>query len=84
MQASDNRTPDRSGVVLLGSRARGSPVRPVEEHLATFAGGMFGLGSQLLRRPADLHMAIELTESSYWAYRSTATGLMPEISTHAL
>lgn len=52
----------------------------MQEHLATFAGGMFALGSQLLSRSQDLLMGAELTESAVWAYRSTATGLMPEIS----
>lgn len=50
------------------------------EHLATFAGGMFALGSQLLSKAEDLLVASELTESAVWAYRNTATGLMPEIS----
>lgn len=45
---------------------------------------MFGLGSRLLSRTKDLLMAIELTESAVWAYRSTATGLMPEISETSL
>lgn len=49
------------------------------EHLATFAGGMFALGSRLLSRCDELMMGLELTESAVWAYRSTATGLMPEI-----
>lgn len=73
-------TPDRSGVVTIGARSHNSKIRAMEEHLATFAGGMFGLGSRLLSRTQDLLMGIELTESAVWAYRSTATGLMPEIS----
>ena len=41
---------------------------------------MFALGSKLLGRKDDLATAAALTESAVWAYRSTATGLMPEIS----
>lgn len=49
------------------------------EHLACFGGGMFALGSQLLpERAGDLNIARRYTESCYWAYNSSATGLGPE------
>ncbi|KAK9899350.1 glycoside hydrolase family 47 protein [Cystobasidium minutum MCA 4210] len=72
-------TPDRSGLIILGDRSHGARTRPVQGHLTTFAGGMLALGSRLLSRAKDLLMGAELTESAVWAYRSTATGLMPEI-----
>lgn len=52
---------------------------PKVEHLACFAGGMLALGARLLpKRPHDLNMARRLTETCYWAYNATATGLGPE------
>ena len=47
--------------------------------MATFTGGMFGLGSKIFDRKQDLAVAKELTDSAIWSYQSTATGLMPEI-----
>ena len=78
-------TPDRDGLIIIGTRSAGpvntslSHLTPRQEHLATFAGGMFGLGGKLFGRERDLATAVELTESAVWAYQSTATGLMPEI-----
>ncbi|KAE8241831.1 hypothetical protein A4X06_0g7385 [Tilletia controversa] len=49
------------------------------EHLASFAGGMLGLGSKLLPdRAGDLEQAIRYSETCYWAYNSSVTGLGPE------
>ena len=52
---------------------------PKLEHLACFAGGMFALGARLVPgRRDDLNIARRYTESCYWAYNSTLTGLGPE------
>lgn len=49
------------------------------EHLGCFAGGMLALGSKLLTsRHDDLNIARRFTETCYWAYNSTTTGLGPE------
>lgn len=72
--------PDRPGLVVIGSRVRGSTLKPQQEHLATFAGGMFGLGSKILGRKEDLATGMALTDSAVWSYASTATGLMAENS----
>jgi mannosyl-oligosaccharide alpha-1,2-mannosidase len=72
--------PDRPGVPIIGTRQRGSPLQPEQQHLSTFAGGMFGLGAKLLGRRKDMATAIALTDGAVWAYASTASGLMPEIS----
>lgn len=39
---------------------------------------MLGLGAKLLSRPADLTAARRFTETCWWAYNSTATGIGPE------
>ncbi|KAL7010200.1 hypothetical protein EMMF5_000220 [Cystobasidiomycetes sp. EMM_F5] len=72
---------DRPGTVIIGSRPDRAPLKAEQQHLSTFAGGMFGLGSQLLQDPDQMSLAVELTDSAIWAYQSTATGLMPEIVT---
>lgn len=49
------------------------------EHLTCFAGGMLGLGSRLLDRPADLVAGDAFTRTCYHLGASTASGLQPEI-----
>lgn len=65
--------------MIIGLRQKDSDLSANWQHLSTFAGGMFGLGSQLLARKQDLPTAAALTEAAIYAYQSTATGLMPEI-----
>lgn len=49
------------------------------EHLGCFAGGMMALGSRLLpERHTDLNVARRLTESCWWAYNASKTGIAPE------
>ncbi|KAE8259092.1 hypothetical protein A4X13_0g1238 [Tilletia indica] len=49
------------------------------EHLSSFAGGMLGLGSKLLpERSGDIEEAIRYSETCYWAYNSSLTGIGPE------
>ena len=47
-------------------------------HLTCFVGGMFGIGSKIFNRKADLDLAKKLTDGCVWAYESTTTGIMPE------
>ncbi|KAN0059600.1 hypothetical protein ACQY0O_008167 [Thecaphora frezii] len=49
------------------------------EHMTCFSGAMLGLGSKLIKeRKADLSLAKAFTETCWWAYNSSATGLGPE------
>lgn len=50
------------------------------EHLACFSGGMLGLGARLLpeRSKEDLLAAQRVTETCYWSYNATLSGLGPE------
>lgn len=50
------------------------------QHLTCFAGGMVGIASRIFpSRSADLETALALTEACVWAYRSTASGIGPEV-----
>ncbi|WFD49355.1 mannosyl-oligosaccharide 1,2-alpha-mannosidase [Malassezia furfur] len=56
-----------------------SRYEPKLEHLGCFAGGMLGLGARLLPgRARDLNVARRITETCWWAYNATRTGLGAE------
>lgn len=66
-------------LMVAGERAGMNHFTPKLEHLACFAGGMFALGARLVPgRSEDLNIARRYTESCYWAYNSTLTGVGPE------
>ncbi|EPQ31057.1 uncharacterized protein PFL1_01246 [Pseudozyma flocculosa PF-1] len=68
------------GVRLLniGERSYGRFTSKLE-HLTCFSGGMLGLGARLMpERRGDVDLATAFTETCYWAYNSSATGLGPE------
>ncbi|KAH8917332.1 glycoside hydrolase family 47 protein [Atractiella rhizophila] len=48
------------------------------EHLTCFAGGMMGLGAKLLGRREDMEAGKAFTNTCYWAYRMTKTGVGPD------
>ncbi|KAF4125781.1 mannosyl-oligosaccharide alpha-1,2-mannosidase [Geosmithia morbida] len=56
----------------------GSTLRPQSGHLASFAGGNFILGGILLKEQKYIDFGIELANSYYSAYTSTASGIGPE------
>ena len=67
-----------SGVV---TRTEGSPeveLEPRTQHLACFAGGMFGMASKIFDMPEDFEIGRQLTQGCVWAYDHSPTGLMPE------
>lgn len=64
--------------LLVLGQSNGKTFRPKLEHLACFAGGSIGLGAKLLKRERDLDIARRVTETCWWAYNSTATGIGPE------
>lgn len=49
------------------------------QHLTCFAGGMVGLAAKAFNRPADMDIAIQLTNGCVWSYSATQTGIGPEI-----
>ncbi|GAA5861315.1 hypothetical protein JCM3774_000206 [Rhodotorula dairenensis] len=72
--------PGRHDLTLLGTKNWGGWQAELQ-HLACFAGGMFGLGAKLLRRPSDLDVAINVTNACVWVYESSATGIGGESTT---
>lgn len=48
------------------------------QHLACFAGGMFGLGGKLFGNATHVSIGDRLTRGCAWAYSKFATGIMPE------
>ena len=66
-------------LVLVGVAHSHSSYTPKLEHLACFSGAMVGLGAKLLpARGGDMLEATRLTDTCYWAYNSTLTGIGPE------
>lgn len=49
------------------------------QHLTCFTGGMVGLAAKVFNRPADMEVAIQLTDGCVWSYSATQTGIGPEI-----
>jgi mannosyl-oligosaccharide alpha-1,2-mannosidase len=54
-----------------------SPVT-LGQHLACFAGGMFGLGGKLFGNASHVSIGDRLARGCAWAYTQFATGIMPE------
>jgi mannosyl-oligosaccharide alpha-1,2-mannosidase len=52
---------------------------PRMQHLTCFTGGMVGLAAKIFDRPADMDVAIQLTNGCVWAYNATGSGIGPEI-----
>ncbi|PWN88406.1 seven-hairpin glycosidase [Acaromyces ingoldii] len=65
--------------LLIMGQSNGRLFTPKLEHLTCFAGGSIGLSARLLSgRSHDLVHAERVTESCWWAYNATATGIGPE------
>jgi mannosyl-oligosaccharide alpha-1,2-mannosidase len=65
---------------LTGIGREGERIDPIMEHLATFAGGMFAVGSVQANLNAleDLHLADELARTFWTVYKGFPAGVMPE------
>jgi mannosyl-oligosaccharide alpha-1,2-mannosidase len=65
---------------LDGGAEDGIPTLHTEvQHLGCYIGGMVGLGARINNSPEELAMAIKLTDGCVWAYKNTASGIMPEV-----
>ena len=76
------KTPGDQDLLFTGKieASSGTPSLITEvQHLGCFVGGMVGLGARINESPTELAMAIRLSDSCYWAYTNTASGIMPEI-----
>ncbi|KAI9617084.1 hypothetical protein H4Q26_010722 [Puccinia striiformis f. sp. tritici PST-130] len=77
MKTYDIESPGGKNVTVLGTIEWGL-FTPALDHLICFAGGMIGLGAQLLNRTQDLDLALKHTDACAWAYESTKTGVGPD------
>ncbi|UZJ52093.1 hypothetical protein CBS101457_001413 [Exobasidium rhododendri] len=67
-----------SHLLVLG-QSNGKSFQAKLEHLTCFAGGTMGLSGKLLPgRSIDVEHAKKFTETCWWAYNSTLTGIGPE------
>lgn len=66
-----------NGITGLGIYKKGNQIERVQEHLATFAGGMFAVGTVKDNPQAaeDFRLADALSTGYYKAYESTVTGV---------
>ncbi|KAI0164417.1 glycoside hydrolase family 47 protein [Hypoxylon sp. FL1284] len=75
--------PDKADILFSGNAyvSQDSSVRlhPEGQHLACFAGGMFGLGGKLFDIPEHVAVGEKLARGCIWAYDAMPTGIMPEI-----
>ncbi|KAJ1642772.1 hypothetical protein J3B02_002015 [Coemansia erecta] len=70
----------KSGLYFLGRWGSQETVYYREmEHLACFYPGLLALGAQVLDRPQDLVVAEQLAFTCYLSYKTSPTGLGPEI-----
>lgn len=68
--------------LLVLGQSNGNTYTPRLEHLTCFAGGSMAMSGKLLPgRKDDMDFARRFTETCYWAYNSTATGIGPELQT---
>ncbi|WFD19745.1 mannosyl-oligosaccharide 1,2-alpha-mannosidase [Malassezia caprae] len=72
--------PHSPNLLLAAEVHANQPYAAKLEHLGCFAGAMMALGARLRpARPYDMNTARRLTETCYWAYNSSATGIGPEM-----
>ncbi|KAF2685651.1 glycoside hydrolase family 47 protein [Lentithecium fluviatile CBS 122367] len=50
------------------------------QHLSCYTGGMFALGGMLFQQPEHVYIGRKLTDTCVWAYKTSRSGIMPEVS----
>jgi mannosyl-oligosaccharide alpha-1,2-mannosidase len=76
-------TPEGANMLMSGFvRAEGSTanLNPEMQHLVCFAGGMFALGGKIFDKPEHVTIGRKITDTCVWAYKSSPSGIMPEIA----
>ncbi|KAF4466222.1 transcription factor [Fusarium albosuccineum] len=75
------RVPEQDDVLFAGEIHVNDKIDfiPETQHLTCFVGGMFALGGKLLSIDEHVNIGERLARGCGWAYKSFATGLMPEI-----
>ncbi len=76
-------TPDNADILFAGTVSVGNDaiarLDPESEHLACFAGGMFGLGGRLFGIDDHVELGDKLARGCAWGYAQFKTGILPEI-----
>ena len=76
-------TPESADILFSGTVTAKTPdsikLESESQHLTCFAGGMFALGGSLFERPDDIELGKRLTDGCVYIYKSTPSGLGPEI-----
>ncbi|KAI0183773.1 glycoside hydrolase family 47 protein [Xylaria flabelliformis] len=74
--------PDQADILFPGNvwvtEGQGSSLTAESQHLACFAGGMFGLGGKLFQIPEHVEIGEKITKGCVWAYDALPAGIMPE------
>ncbi|KAJ4321158.1 hypothetical protein N0V84_005510 [Fusarium piperis] len=75
------KVPNQDDVLFLGEIHVDGKAEfvPETQHLTCFAGGMFALGGKLLENEEHVKLGEKLARGCHWAFKSFATGIMPEI-----
>jgi mannosyl-oligosaccharide alpha-1,2-mannosidase len=74
--------PDQHDILFTGDvwvNEEGPKLRAEGQHLACFAGGMYGLGGKLFNIPEHMEIGEKISKGCAWVYSSFPTGVMPEI-----
>jgi mannosyl-oligosaccharide alpha-1,2-mannosidase len=78
-------TLNEEDILLSGSfnKAKGEEgtLRTEAQHLTCFVGGMLALAGKIFQRQKDVEDGAKMAGGCVWAYKSTATGIMPETFT---
>ncbi|KAF2000312.1 glycoside hydrolase family 47 protein [Amniculicola lignicola CBS 123094] len=76
-------TPDNSDVLMAGFvrvDEGQANLNPEMQHLVCYAGGMFALGGKIFQDAEHVKIGRKLTDGCVWAYKSSQSGIMPEVS----
>lgn len=72
--------PDMLGTGFVRSEDGKAYLNPELQHLSCYAGGMFALGGKLFENSEHVSIGRKLTDTCVWAYKSSPSGIMPEVS----
>lgn len=78
--------PDKDMDILFSGNLRTFPnagknqMVPEIQHLGCFTGGMYALGGRLLNNNSHVELGKQLARGCAWAYKATASGIMPEVA----
>src|ERR1700759_3160731 len=69
-----------SGTYMKAKESEGY-LKTEAQHLTCFVGGMLAIAGKIFQRQEDLEDGSKLAAGCVWAYKTLATGIMPETFT---